>query len=732
MSHVADRPGDHGAAPPDPHTLSVRPPRGDRRRSEAGCVGGRRRVGVRRRAAPGGLRGLLRLLGPHLVAVGILCVPLVSSAAAQDVGANAVAGAWQGVFHVYPDFIRLEVDLAPSVSGEVTGEVYLRTMEGQRRNALGGLEGRARLQGTWDPVARAVRVRAVEWIQDHRQPGFRLELLGVYDAGRDRLGGRVAGSGGASSPFFVLARPGEAADRIFEEARDAADAEHVRLPGGTIGRAIGGLFGGGDDADLSGWADQLVSEYPDLDLRNTTIGSIYDRARSIFADEYFEPFFGKPFDELGDRERSGYRDRLREMSRGGDEYADAYGVLHYGFGATGTTTVMDMTLSVLAQRVIRAWRDDLGRRLTEVTEKDVNLDDLRGIESAADEQLALLWPSEQRAFRDTYEAARARVALPILVAGRDDILAAAGGVDGILAIDRWRAANDEPLAWISDEDRTRLLAPLDRRRAELQTEAAAEVRSSLAGIPRDASGLEAGARWYRALRAVEAQLEPAEVRRLESEFRAVRAAQLEAVAPGLIPRIRSARSYAELGTVLRPSSLLEEDWTFPSMTPVAEAVAERQERFELLEVLNTTEEALLAERARSAGLEEPTDEEMYYAVRTRFGIGNALMALVDRNCRTQGARTDPVSAMGCLVQWLGTGDTVPLRTEITGFGKEGCAPVSSGGGFLCDFRMSMRQNTPLFDGPMGALLEAMMAVEVVRGHFQESLAGWSYEPVGRE
>ena len=99
--------------------------------------------------------------------------------------------------------------------------------------------------------------------------------------------------------------------------------------------------------------------------------------------------------------------------------------------------------------------------------------------------------------------------------------------------------------------------------------------------------------------------------------------------------------------------------------------------------------AAAAEAAPSspAGDREPTEQEMYAALKAGFDNANAYMKDKEAACRSGAYKrtNDPALAMMCLAGALGTQGRGGLRVGISGFRKIACSRASGRAGWNCDY-----------------------------------------------
>ena len=200
-----------------------------------------------------------------------------------------------------------------------------------------------------------------EWLERPARLARPLRMSGVLDRRSHQLAGTFDDVS-LSNPYFVLARPSAADQSIFEpieEALERAGPERsVKL-----GRLKIPLNGGAADLDkVRDWAERFASEFPEVDLRRTTVDRLTAMARNLFEDQHFSRYFGKTYDRMSAVEREKVLKAMRERQNGRDAMGP-YAFLSSAFSDPhGQFSPADVTIGVLAQRALRNWSGDaLGR-----------------------------------------------------------------------------------------------------------------------------------------------------------------------------------------------------------------------------------------------------------------------------------------------------------------------------------------------------------------------------------
>lgn len=339
----------------------------------------------------------------------------------------SLAGTWIGVYQIYPTYVQMTLTIAgePSASGEASAEMRVEGLEGRNARNMGVSQATVRYQAD---------VRAIDISAEGRSPISGLRLHAVYDADRRVFAGYRVNASTDASPYFLMVRRGEER-KLFDRIKDMPDGA---LPRG--GLSIGGSAPSADV--LRKWASQIFRDYPDIDPYRTESGALYLMARNLFRDEYFEPFFGKTYDELSNRDLTRINGRLEDLppprSNFPEERANgAARPLARGFWVNvGTFAAPDIMLSVVATRSIAAWKRQMLQGLDGIAPSAGTFDTLNRIEAEESGVLGTFWPSERKAVLDALDGHRARLAGPVLLARVNQQVAAATRFEDVSELQR--------------------------------------------------------------------------------------------------------------------------------------------------------------------------------------------------------------------------------------------------------------------------------------------------------
>lgn len=122
-----------------------------------------------------------------------------------------------------------------------------------------------------------------------------------------------------------------------------------------------------------------------------------------------------------------------------------------------------------------------------------------------------------------------------------------------------------------------------------------------------------------------------------------------------------------------------------------------------------------------AGDREPTEQEMFAAIKAGVDSANAFSKNTEASCRNGSAKNDPTTAMLCLAGALGTGGAGGIGVEVSNFHKVACARASGVPGWNCDYVQStnvtglLSSNSPLAQA---------LGPDIIHGRFVYTNGRW--------
>src|SRR6266404_719145 len=152
----------------------------------------------------------------------------VSSAARANSVMEEILGSWQGVYFLYPQDMRIDLELrrAPSPAGEsITGEFRFEPLVQEQRNFSGTFQGSYQISGQYDSSSRTLALNPGQWIQRPNQPVVGLKMTGVFDARKGIVAGTFSGPSNPNGTvlYFGRARP----DRGWDVPILVVDSDRV-------------------------------------------------------------------------------------------------------------------------------------------------------------------------------------------------------------------------------------------------------------------------------------------------------------------------------------------------------------------------------------------------------------------------------------------------------------------------------------------------------------------------
>lgn len=276
------------------------------------------------------------------------------------------------------------------------------------------------------------------------------------------------------------------------------------------------------------WSRRWLEEYPDRKQRASAGAAVAEQLANLFADGSFIPVFGKAYDQMSAEERQPAMLLMRRCrnDQASTEHLDTQRVWLQRAFSTGQGSLGPADIGPRVQR--RRVADAAVAALTrEFETAQPSADGPRRIDAAlqrAQDELALLWPSEAQAVRALGLQAKRRIGADSLAARVELLLQAprdlAGALDLHQAPVAWRDMFELVPAQLAQSQRQRLAADLALRLEELL---AAE-RRQMEGWPTGMEGLAQSLAWYRSFAARYAAFGPEVLQATLAAFRQQREA----------------------------------------------------------------------------------------------------------------------------------------------------------------------------------------------------------------
>lgn len=669
-------------------------------------------------------------------------------------------GAWQGVYFVYPQVVRIDLVLRGSKASEdsLEGTLHFQTLASDPRSITGTFQGGYALRGQYDPTTGSVVLLPGQWIQRPSQLASSEKMTGAFD----RRTGMLAGSFSAPNQiqpndtvsYFVLARPDKAPSALFspmkhiwEEAQPTRPHPHfggIQI-GGQLGRPWGS--GGEDINKIAKWAERLTREYPNINLQNTYANV---PVQNLFEDRYFASNFGKTYDQLSEGERykfamglrvyAGERDNEKMELRRKYYFLERY---FEGFNVPG------VYLGVLAQRVLRSWRDGTLAKLQSLSSEhpQKNFSAVEAMDKVSQQDLVYLWPSERANITKEMNAARSRFAGPALNASAREITRSADGYDGAVALSSWASQEQALLKWADDTEKTQDLNLVNSRLNGLLTPIMSAELKEFQSFGEGLDAILKGRGWlvnfnnrysrFSSLAPVISTLKRAKL---------IRAQELEKLQGTLAREIDSQKSVASLDAVTS-KYLLQDDSQSTEGRALWAHVAERRQTLEKVDAARETLESKAAalgvsvacldhlnsgaclgphEKDETGG---PDVGQIYDAIERRIEGYNEGLKTTIAKCKNGDFRNDPTLPMACVGLLMATANNhYDLTTSITRLKKIGqCVSLAPTGhpGYTCAYIIGITQNNPVMTGWLGAYIRSGQLTEA---RFLDSGQGWLLMP----
>lgn len=673
-------------------------------------------------------------------------------------GINDILGSWQGAYFVYPQVIRIDLVLqkAPSAAGNsVAGTFHFRTLVADPHSLTGTFQGSYQVTGTYDPSTQSFVLTPGRWIERPSQLANLLKMSGVIDSRTGMAAGTFLQPMTSNSGvmYFVLSRADRAPQRVLNPMKRAWEdsqpnrphpitqsyLSRFRFPVGTSGIPLIKPHGA-DIHKIANWASRLTSEYPNINLNSTYALAI--PAQNLFEDSYFSANFGKTFDSMSGDERHKFALGLRVYSNRNPEETELKRKYQFLSRYFDGFNVPNIVLGVLAQRVLRSWRDETLQRLHSLSGRQplADFNQVEAMDKVTAQDLANLWPSERADVSRQMDAGRRRFAGPALRASAQQTIQSASGYKGAVALASWKSNEQTILKWAdgteAKEDSSLVQSKLNQ---VLETLMVAELHK-LQSIGGGLDGLSKDRAWmlnfknrysrFASLAPVSSTLKKAQL---------ARAQELKQSQAVLLQKIDSQKTVQGLDHATS-SYLLQDDiqstagrvlWAYAgerreAMVKQEMALQVRESKAEALGVSVSMLGKLPPDKAGG-----PDVGEIYDAIERRIEGYNQGMKSTISQCKGGGdIQNDPTLVMACigLFPAVLSNNRFNYTMSITKLVKIGtCVNLAPGGypGYRCDYIIGLSQSNPIMTGWLGSLLRSGQLTEA---RFVKSQFGWLLVP----
>ena len=671
---------------------------------------------------------------------------------------DEILGHWQGVYFVYPDAMRVDLDLRSvnSASGfGVEGTVsFQHLIEDPRRMSM-PFQGSYSVKGVYDPVSQTLHLDPLSWIQHPNQLANAQSFFGVFDKGSEMVAGalsiphQVVSNGSVS--WFVLAHEDKAQQALLAPLkRIAVEEQPGRAHPHTCGVVLGGnpfhrpIGCGGEDINkIAGWASRLSSEYPTLNFQNTY--ALATPTQNLFEDRYFESHFGKTFDQLSEGERYkfvfGLRNYMGERDIQKLQLRQQYAFLGNYFGGFNVPNTL---LGVLAQRVLRPWREQTLQKVESPEEADPEaaFNQVDDIAKEADPMLVYLWPSERQTYIKSADEKRATLAGPALLASAQRTSQKAHGIQGAVDLSGWVSTQKNLLKWAGDDAKRQSEVIIQSSIHRILSPIVATEVAKLDSLHNDMNDLQRSRNWLLTFNTSFARFrnDPS-VSDAEAKARNLRAQQLAAVSASLTREIKSQTTSADLDRIAS-QYLMQDDARCEAGSALLTLVMQRSRDLakadQLREALQHKADALGITVSELNSLKPdanggPNAGEVYDAVQRRYDAWNEGTKEIITRCKSGNvnAQNDPVLAIGCLglapavlSNQFDFSMAITKLRKLTGSPCINLAPLGKSG-FDCTFILGFTQSNPIMTSFLGDLARNG---DITEARFLKTQSGWIMMP----
>lgn len=507
------------------------------------------------------------VLARFVLAGCLFATPAVKSEAAE------ISGVYAGNYVCGQQTFPLRLTISSQPDGTLAGVFAFQPVGGAPR---GLVETAYSLRGRYTPGTGHFQLLPGRWVG---RPPIGYSMVGIdgtYDAAADTL--RATISDRRCGAVDVKRDASQTA--LFQQKTEAQAEEMRNVPSSSA------ASGKPPESCLAiiRWSSRFEQEYSGTNWRNTPVDMLGPKFINLFEDDYFVPYFGKPYDQMSQTERM-------QIGRGAMRECAISPPFRPRFQA-GLLSLLERPFLLPAGGLSEASANRVMERRRVRQEYRQTVDQLKALTAAADSYpkaltmegrgraaYTVLWPSEYKNFETTVDQTKRRTAEPLLVARVGAAIAGAQNREGFLKLDQVAAENRELFSAVGPEvakrENERLAAASRQGLQRLMVDERKRVDAIGAGL----AGLEEGARWYRDFNAnYQKALTEESVRATLIHFTERREHDLRANSAPLEAAIRKTAGGGELDAVLARYTA-PSDRSGSAGAPTFAVVAEQQKKF---------------------------------------------------------------------------------------------------------------------------------------------------------
>ena len=463
---------------------------------------------------------------------------------------DALEGSWSGVILTYPAATHVELTVEGqqgSGEGEIQFDASLRSqplevyLDGGRFDRAGTSDPAA-VTLTLDAGLRTFRVANARGLRrTGRRSASRQVLqqltgkMGLFARGAERLVLLPPNSRSGLGEAISFVRPADF-KRTAKKFKSVMRRRNVKSH----------FSSAPSKSKLRKWAGPLLEAHGDAYLSQMGGGAVERAAIALFEDEYFEEFFGKPFDQLSVGSMAKTKKCLQKFSsrRASDADKSMY-ALHRAFWPhLGSPSATQTLQGVYALRGIQAWLDGHQTAFLASAGAEGDWENVEAVLAAA-QSTATTWvlPDRMTKLEEVAEGAFAKMAYPSLTSELDRLEGKADSAAGRAALATFNRTHRKRLKRLGSKQQRELKGRASAAHEAAIDQVVAELGAELDSLGPGLEGLLAGNRWWaRSQAQLATGTKLRSVRDLMARFEELRRGAREAAEPQMLARISRAEA----------------------------------------------------------------------------------------------------------------------------------------------------------------------------------------------
>lgn len=379
-------------------------------------------------------------------------------------------------------------------------------------------------------------------------------------------------------------QPATASERVPPSVSTTPRSAAPVTGGNIVEKIIGSVTGLGLEKRCESflqWSKRLEQEYPGIDFQREPMNKLQVRAYSLFADENFVPFFGKPYDAMSEGERKAVATNTIRPCQQEAKYRRGWEwvLLFQPFGGVPQAqfAFVQVSQEVVQGREVRTNLSRLKQEAENLPATVQGYERLAVIWNDTNAFISVLFPSEQDAIRTAVSSQKMRLAEGALGEKLKPLLAAAPSYDAAMSLKRAMEDQSHLVKEVAPATRLGYEKQIQERLNAVISHLVQEEKKKIAQFGNNLAGLQDGEAWYQQFeKRYVGELKDASAPAIQKSYLEQRRAQIAGASPELAGMVKKAASAGDIDQIIARAFTLPGDKDDAATKPVFAAADARK------------------------------------------------------------------------------------------------------------------------------------------------------------